>query len=218
METIRHSLSHILALAVKRLYGNKVKFGTGPATEYGFFYDFEFAKPLPASALSKIQKEMEKIIRENIPFQKKSVFWNDSRKYFKKAGQPYKLELLDNVGTEQCSVPTKNIRRGSRVTHYILGEFEDLCKGPHVKNTGALKNIGFRLEKIAGAYWQADEKNKMLTRITGLAFASKKELAEFLKTREEAKERDHKKSAKKWICLVFTKKRPVFRIGTLKAW
>lgn len=204
---IRHSLSHVLALAVKRIYGDKVKFGTGPATENGFFYDFELPRPLAESDLPKIQAEMEKIIKEDIPFRKKVTNLEDSKEFFKTLKQPYKLELLKNIlGTEQCSVPTGE----TMITHYQLGDFEDLCRGPHVKKAGELKNAGFKLEKIAGAYWQAKEENKMLTRISGLAFATKKELEKYLALREEAKKRDHKKIGKELDLYSFHEEAPGF--------
>ena len=183
IDTLRHSLSHVLALAVKRIYGDHVKFGTGPTTENGFFYDFEFSKPLPISELPKIQEEMEKIVRENLSFRKKTMPLKESKEFFKTEKQPYKLEILGEI-------------KDASVTHYQLSEFEDLCRGPHVKNTGEIKIGGFQLERIAGAYWQADEKNKMLTRIYGLAFADKKALKKYLALREETKKRDHRKLGK----------------------
>jgi len=209
IEVIRHSLSHILALAVKRLYGNHVRFGTGPATENGFFYDFEFSRPLPESELPKIQKEMEKIVKENIPFRKKVMPLEESREFFKAEVQPYKVELLDNIAdpqhtvgrTEQQSVPTKE---NPNIIHYQLSEFEDLCKGPHIKKTSEIRIGSFQLERIAGAYWQADEKNNMLSRIYGLAFSDKKELKKYLALREEAKKRDHRKLGKELDLFVFS--------------
>ena len=194
IETLRHSLSHVLALAVQRIYDSNVKFGTGPAIENGFYYDLGLSKPLPESSLPKIQKEMEKIIQEKLRFQKKSMPWTESYEFFKIQKQPYKLALLEKIAQEEIE-KNKNIKTKEDilVTHYQLGDFEDLCQGPLVKNTGELQKMGFLLEKIAGAYWQADEKNPMLTRIAGLAFASPKELRIFLALREEAKKRDHKK-------------------------
>lgn len=194
---MRHSLSHIMALAIKRIYGNQVKFGTGPATETGFFYDIEFAKPLTESDLPKIQAEMEKIIKEDILFRKKMMPLEESQEYFKGEDQPYKLQLLDEINNNPETT-------GQDVTHYELAEFEDLCKGPHIKSSGEIQLGSFLLEKIAGAYWQSDENNRMLTRITGLAFADKKSLKRFLALREEAKKRDHRKLGKELDLFVFS--------------
>lgn len=229
---IRHSLSHVLALAVKRIYGAHVKFGTGPATENGFFYDFEFSKPLTESDLSKIQVEMEKIIKEDIPFRKKAMPVEESKEYFKAENQPYKLQLLENIKNTDTPPPAfagyssqeetghepPLERDGSalggggvceiNVTHYQLGEFEDLCKGPHIKRTGEIKIGGFMLSKIAGAYWQADEKNPMLTRLSGLAFADKKALKNYLALREEAKKRDHRKIGRELDLFSFHEEAP----------
>jgi len=198
IDILRHSLSHVLALAVKQLYGNHVKFGTGPTTENGFFYDFEFSKPLPVSELPRIQKEMEKIVKEDISFRVKKMPLEESREYFKTEEQPYKLDLLSEISAEGTL----------DVTHYQLGEFEDLCRGPHIKKTGEMKIGGFLLEKIAGAYWQADEKNPMLTRISGLAFPDKKALKKFLALREEAKKRDHKKLGRELDLFSFHEEAP----------
>lgn len=199
IEIIRHSLSHILALAVKRLYGNNVKFGTGPATETGFFYDLEFPKTLPISDLPKIQKEMEKIVKENLLFKMKSMPISEAEEFFKGEEQPYKLELLSEIAKEESEKSGKeieDIKNNYNVTTYQLGEFEDLCRGPHIKKTGEINIGGFELLKVAGAYWRANEKNKMLTRIAGLAFIDKKALKKYLALREEAKKRDHRKIGK----------------------
>jgi len=208
IDITRHSLSHILALAVKRLYGNHIKFGTGPATENGFFYDFEFPEPLAITEFPKIQKEMEKIIGEKIPFRKKAMPLSESCEFFKTEEQPYKLEILNNiVDTEQSPpIPSESID----VTHYQLEDFEDLCKGPHIKNSGEIKIGSFRLEKIAGAYWQGNEKNPMLTRISGLAFADKKALKKFLADQEKAKTRDHKKIGRELDLFSFHEESPGF--------
>ncbi len=194
IETLRHSLSHVLALAVQRIYGSDVKFGTGPAVENGFYYDLELSTSLTESDLPKIQKVMEKIIQEKIHFQKKTMPWLESFEFFKAKNQPYKLELLDKIVLEKISKDERiKVKEDILVTHFQLGDFEDLCRGPLVKNTQELQKIGFLLEKTAGAYWQGDEKNPMLTRISGLAFKSQKELQKFLSLKEEAKKRDHKK-------------------------
>lgn len=204
--TLRHSLSHILALAVKRIYGKHVKFGTGPATENGFFYDFDFAKPLVESDLKKIQAEMEKIIKENLAFHKKAMPLEESQEFFRVEEQPYKVELLEEIGMGSGSEAGMT----TNVTHYQLGELEDLCKGPHLKSAGEVKVGSFQLERVAGAYWQSDEKNKMLTRIYGLAFSDKKELKKYLALREEAKKRDHKKLGRELDLFSFHEESPGF--------
>jgi threonyl-tRNA synthetase len=194
IEITRHSLAHVLALAVKRIYGNHVKFGTGPATETGFFYDFELAKPLSKDDFGKIQAEMEKIIKENLPFRKKKMPIAESQEFFKVLEQPYKLHLLKKLADEGTK----------EVTHFQLGDFEDLCTGPHLKKTGEIKIGGFALNKIAGAYWQGNEENPMLTRLSGLAFADKKALKKFVADQEEAKKRDHRKLGKELDLFVFS--------------
>jgi threonyl-tRNA synthetase len=174
IEKIRHSLAHVLAMAVKKLYP-KVELGIGPAIENGFYYDFGDLK-ISDSDLPKIEKEMKEIIRQNVKFKKKKVTKAQAKKLFKQ--EPYKLDLLNDL---------KNI------TIYESGDFTDLCAGPHVKSTKEIHVDAFRLTKTAGAYWKGNEKNKMLTRIYGLAFANKKELDDYLKMIEEAEKRDHRK-------------------------
>ena len=198
LDIARHSLSHILALAVKRIYGQAVKFGTGPATETGFFYDFELAKPLNKNDFGKIQAEMEKIIKENLAFKKKKMPIAESQEFFKTEEQPFKLHLLKTLADEGTK----------EVTHFKLGEFEDLCSGPHLKKTGEIKIGGFALNKIAGAYWQGNEENPMLTRISGLAFADKKALKKYLADQEEAKKRDHKKIGRELDLFSFHEEAP----------
>jgi threonyl-tRNA synthetase len=198
INTTRHSLSHVLALATKRIYGDKIKFGTGPATENGFFYDIEFTQSLSKDDFSKIQAEMEKIIKENIPFRKKALTLKKSQAFFKKEQQPYKLHLLKALAEEGVK----------SVTHYQLGEFEDLCTGPHLKKTGEIKIGSFTLTKIAGAYWQGNEENPMLTRISGLAFVDRKALKKYLIQQEEAKERDHKKIGRELDLFSFHEEAP----------
>jgi len=176
IETIRHSLSHILALAIQELYP-RVKFGIGPAIENGFYYDFDFEKPLAPEDLPKIEKKMRGLIKENIRFEKKTVSKTVAKKLFK--GQPYKLELIEKL-------PQKT------VTIYKSGSFLDLCSGPHVKSTKEIPTESFKLTKIAGAYWKGYERNPMLTRVYGLSFRSKKELEAHLQKEKEAEKRDHR--------------------------
>lgn len=188
IETIRHSLSHILALAVKKIYGN-VYFGTGPSIENGFYYDFDFqGKNISPEDLSIIEKEMRKIIKENLPFKKKIISKKEALEIFR--GQPYKIEILQNIPEEKVSI-------------YQVGEFVDLCQGPHIRRTSVINPKSFKLDRIAGAYWQGSEENSMLTRIYGLAFLSEKELQKFLELRKKAEERDHRILGKKLNLFLF---------------
>jgi threonyl-tRNA synthetase len=176
IETIRHSLSHILAYAVQELYPG-TKFGMGPATERGFYYDFDLPRALIPAELPKIEKKMKEIIKKNIPFKKQRLSKSDSNRLFKE--QPYKLELIKELP-------------GKTVTIYESGDFVDFCKGPHAKSTKEISPDSFKLTKIAGAYWRGSERNPMLTRIYGLAFQTKKELENYLLKEKEAEERDHR--------------------------
>ena len=183
IETIRHSLAHILACAVQELYP-KTKFGIGPAIENGFYYDFDLPRPITPADLSKIEKKMKEIIKKDLKFEKKLISKAKAKKLLK--AQPYKLELIKELKELQVSI-------------YKLQDFIDLCKGPHIKSTlqlhsGQIKEVinSFKLTKIAGAYWKGDEKQPMLTRIYGIAFKTKKELNEYLKVQEEAEKRDHR--------------------------
>lgn len=176
IETIRHSLAHILAAAVQELYP-KTKFGIGPAIENGFYYDFDLPKSLTLEDLPKIENKMREIIKQNIVFKKKIITKSEAKKIFK--NQPYKLELIKKF-------------KGKNVTIYESGKFTDLCKGPHIKSTKEINPEAFKLTKIAGAYWRGSEKNPMLTRIYGIAFKTKKELNEFLERQETAEKRDHR--------------------------
>jgi len=187
IETIRHSLSHILAAAVLEMFP-EAKLGIGPAIENGFYYDFDLPRTLIPEDLPILEEKMRKIIKSDAKFEKSEIPSNKAPLRQGSAGQaikqfnnqPYKKELIKDLGSDT-------------VTIYKLGDFVDLCKGPHVDSTADLKNVGWKLDKIAGAYWKGSEKNKMLQRIYGLAFGSKKELNEFLKTRQEAEKRDHRK-------------------------
>ncbi len=195
IETIRHSLAHILASVVQELFP-RAKFGIGPAVKNGFYYDFA----LPSEALAKeglsltdlprIEKKMKKLIKQNIKFKKKIVSKEEAKKIFK--GQPYKLELINEL-TETRSRSADR----ERVSVYQTGDFIDLCKGPHLKSTKEINPDAFKLTKIAGAYWKGDEKNPMLTRIYGIAFETKKELDKYLALQEEAEKRDHRILGKK---------------------
>ncbi len=176
IETIRHSLSHLLALVVQELYPG-TKFGIGPAIENGFYYDFDLPRPISQEDLPRIEKKIKELIKQGISFKKKIISKTEAKKIFK--DQPYKLELIEEL-------PQKN------VSVYESGKFLDLCKGPHVKNTQEIDPEAFKLTKIAGAYWRGSERNPMLTRIYGIAFKNKKELENYLLKEAEAEKRDHR--------------------------
>lgn len=178
LEILRHSAAHILAKAVKRLYGyDRVKLGIGPATEEGFYYDFDLPVSISEEDLPKIEEEMERIVNAKEPFRRQEVTREEARELFK--DDPYKLELLESIPEDE------------QVTIYWLGEdFYDLCKGPHVEHSGMVK--AFKLLSVAGAYWRGDSRNKMLQRIYGTAFWKRKDLDEYLHRLEEAKKRDHR--------------------------
>lgn len=169
-------MAHILAEAVLQVFP-KAKLGMGPAIENGFYYDFEFSKPLQETDLEKIEAKMEELINQGQSFTKKNITKLVAKKLFK--NQPLKLELIKDLP-------------GKTVSVYTNENFSDLCKGPHVKNTKEINPDAFKLTKIAGAYWKGSEKNKMLTRIYGLAFETEKELQEYVKMMEEAEKRDHR--------------------------
>lgn len=179
-EIYRHSASHIMAHAVKALFPG-ARLAIGPATEDGFYYDFDLDRPLTPEDLDRIEKKMAEIIKENRPFIRKDVSKGEAIQLFRDAGQDYKVELLREIPDEVVSV-------------YEEGDFMDLCRGPHVPSTGAIK--AFKLLSIAGAYWRGDEKSKMLQRIYGTAFDREKDLKEYLAFLEEVKKRDHRRLGK----------------------
>jgi len=180
IEIIRHSAAHIMAQAVQRLFPN-TKVTIGPVVENGFFYDFDPERPFTEEDLEKIENEMKKIVKENYPFERSEMSAEEAKKFFAEKGETYKVEIIDDLGVDKVSI-------------YKQGEFVDLCRGTHVPSTGYLK--AFKLMSTAGAYWRGDSKNKMLQRIYGVAFASKKELDEYLTMMEEAERRDHRKLGK----------------------
>ena len=191
IEKIRHSLSHLLAAAVLEKFP-KTKLGIGPTIEDGFYYDFLLPRPIEEKELKELEKTMRGYIKDGLVFSGKKMTSRDAKKLFK--DQPFKLELIDDIKKE------KEIQ----IIYKTKGILTDLCKGGHVKNTGDIPESGFMLQKIAGAYWRGDEKNKMLTRIYGLAFHTKKELEEYLKMIEEAQKRDHRKIGKDLGLFVFS--------------
>lgn len=179
IETIRHSLSHILAAAVLEMFP-EAKLGIGPAIDTGFYYDFDLPRTLIPEDLPNIEEKMRKIIKSDGKFEQYDEPKNEAIKFLQTAKQPYKVELVEDLESE-------------KVSFYKTGDFVDLCKGPHVESISDLRTVGWKLDKIAGAYWKGSEKNKMLQRIYALAFETKDELKKFLDNREEAEKRDHRK-------------------------
>jgi len=181
---IRHSASHLLAEAVLNLYP-QTKLGFGPATEDGFYYDFEFVKPIVEADLPKIETEMQKLIKKGLAFKKSIKTIGDGIKWAKKNNQPYKEILIKDLKTD---------KKMKQVSFYTSGNFTDLCEGPHIKSSKEI--CAFKLLSLAGAYWRGDERNPQLTRIYGTAFATETELDAYLRMLEEAKKRDHRKLGK----------------------
>ncbi len=179
---MRHSLAHLLGGAVKELWPDAI-IATGPAIDNGFYYDFDFTTPITDKDLGKIEQKMRELSKKVKSFDKAEISLKDAEKLFK--GNPYKLELIKEYASE-----------GKTLTTYTSGDFTDLCAGPHVESMDEIKNGAFKLERIAGAYWKGDENNKMLTRIYGLAFLTKEDLAAYEKQQEEARKRDHRKLGK----------------------
>lgn len=191
--TIRHSLAHIMAQAVKSLYPD-VKLAIGPDIENGFYYDFDFgATKFEESALKDIEKKMKNIIKQNQKFERSTLPVDEAIKMLEKNGDTYKAEMardLKAVGETEIGFYRNVSQQGAET-------FVDMCRGPHVEKSIEIDENAFKLERMAGAYWKGDEKNKMLTRIYGLAFASREELDNHLKMLEEARKRDHKIIGKK---------------------
>ncbi len=179
-EVFRHSMAHIMAEAILQLFP-EAQFGIGPAIENGFYYDFLLPRALTTEDLETVEEKMKEVIAKRLPFVRREVSKEEALKMFKELNQPFKLELIEELEDQTITV-------------YSQGKFVDLCRGPHVPDSGAVKN--FKLLSIAGAYWRGDEKRPMLQRIYGTAFASKEELKEHLDRLEEAKKRDHRKLGK----------------------
>lgn len=181
LEVKRHSGSHVLAGAVRRIFGPAAKFGVGPPVEDGFYYDIELPAKISDDDLPKIEAEMMKIVQENAPFVREDLPKDRVVARMKEMGQDYKLEILKDIPDATASI-------------YTDGDFVDLCEGPHVPSSGRIG--AFKLDRITGAYWRGDANNKMLTRIYGLMFHTEAELLAYLHRREEAKKRDHRKLGK----------------------
>ncbi|HCY8969438.1 TPA: threonine--tRNA ligase [Staphylococcus aureus] len=179
LEVLRHSTAHLMAHAIKRLYGN-VKFGVGPVIEGGFYYDFDIDQNISSDDFEQIEKTMKQIVNENMKIERKVVSRDEAKELF--SNDEYKLELIDTIPEDE------------NVTLYSQGDFTDLCRGVHVPSTAKIKE--FKLLSTAGAYWRGDSNNKMLQRIYGTAFFDKKELKAHLQMLEERKERDHRKIGK----------------------
>ncbi len=180
---LRHTASHILAQAVKRLYkDDNVKLAIGPAIDNGFYYDIDMDRQLGEADLKDIEKEMKKIVKENLKLERKEVSRAEALRMFEEKGESYKVELINDLPEDAL------------ITLYTQGEFTDLCAGPHVLSTGKVKAL--KLQSVAGAYWRGSEKNKMLQRIYGTAFEKQADLDEYLHMLEEAAKRDHRKLGK----------------------
>ena len=181
-KTFWHTTSHVMAQAIKRLYKN-VKLAIGPAIDNGFYYDIDSEKPFTTEDLEKIEEEMRKIVKEGYSLEYREMNRKDAIKYYEELGEIYKVEILKDLGDEV-----------EKVSFYRQGEFEDLCKGPHIPTIKPIKAI--KLLSVSGAYWRGNEKNKMLQRIYGVSFPKKSMLDEYLEKLKEAKERDHRKIGK----------------------
>ena len=193
--TLRHTASHILAQAVKRLWP-EAKLAIGPAIDKGFYYDIDMEHILTPEDLGKIEKEMSRIVKENLPITKSVMPRQEAIEFFKSKNEDYKVELIQDLPEDAI------------ISCYSQGDFIDLCAGPHVASTGKVK--AFKLQSIAGAYWRGDEKNKMLQRIYGTAFEKKEELDAYLHMLEEAAKRDHRKLGKELGLFVIKEEGPGF--------
>ncbi|WP_212984791.1 threonine--tRNA ligase [Paenibacillus cineris] len=195
IEVYRHSTAHLLAQAVKRLFGaSSVKLGIGPVIEDGFYYDMDLPSPLTSDDLSRIEREMKRIAEEDLPIRRKAVSRKEALDLFAQLQEPLKLELI------------RDLPEDAEISIYEQGEFVDLCRGPHLPSTGKIK--AFKLLSVAGAYWRGSSDNKMLQRIYGTAFPKKAQLDEHLHMLEEAKKRDHRKLGKEQGLFLFSEEAP----------
>ena len=194
-DAFRHTTSHILAQAVKRLYPT-AKCAIGPSIDDGFYYDFEFDFEFSAENFDEIEKEMKKIVKENLPLRRSTMSREEALKMMEEKNEPYKVELIQDLPED------------AELSFYQQGEFIDLCAGPHISYTSAVK--AFKLTSVAGAYWRGNEKNKMLTRIYGTCFPKKDMLEEYLQRIEEAKKRDHRKLGKELELFALLEEGPGF--------
>ena len=195
LDNLRHTLAHLLAAAVGEIYKfDKIKLTLGPAVENGFYYDIDFGEEkISDASLQKIEDRMRKILPKWTEWQHKEISKEEALKFFK---NEYKVELINEID-KRGSADAKALADKEKITTYTCGGFTDLCRGGHLENPAKeIDPLSFKLDRVAGAYWRGDEKNKMLTRIYGLAFETKEELETYLKQREEAEKRDHKKLGK----------------------
>ena len=195
LRAIRHTASHVLAQAVKRLYP-ETKLAIGPAIDDGFYYDFDREGGFTPDDLEKLEAEMKKIVKENLALKPFVLPRDEAIKFMQEKGEPYKVELIEDLP------------EGETISFYQQGDFVDLCAGPHILYTKGIK--AFKLTSIAGAYWRGSERNKMLTRIYGTAFAKKEDLESYLTMMEEAKKRDHRKLGKELGLFMFAEEGPGF--------
>lgn len=196
IEAARHSLSHVMAMAVIETFP-EAKLAIGPAIDNGFYYDFDLPRSFSPEDLPKLEKKMREIINKDFPIVKSEKSRDEALELFKKNNQKYKVELIEGLVDE-------------KVGFYTIDSFADLCKGPHVSSTKALRDIGWKLDKIAGAYWRGDEKNAMLQRIYGLAFETKDDLKKYEEFLVEAEKRDHRKLGKELDLFSFHDEGPGF--------
>jgi len=195
ISTLRHTAAHVMAHAVKNLFPN-VKLAIGPSIENGFYYDFETEKPFTTEDLTKIEKEMKRIIKLNLPLESYTLSREEAFAFVDEQNEPFKRELLEGLDPSE------------EASFYKQGDFIDLCAGPHMPKTGAVK--AYKLLSVAGAYWRGDEKRPMLSRIYGTAFFTKDELAAYLEQLEEAKKRDHRKIGKEMKLFTLMEEGPGF--------
>ena len=192
-EVLRHTTAHIMAQAVKKIFPT-AKCWVGPATQDGFYYDFDFKTPITNEDLAVIEDEMNKIIKANFEIVRREVSKEEALEIMKNANEPYKVELIECFPDDE------------KISIYTQGEYTELCRGPHLKSTGLVK--AFKLTKISGAYLRGDSKNKMLTRIYGVVFEKKSEMEEYFKNLEEAMKRDHRKIGKELELFFFDETAP----------
>ena len=195
LATLRHTASHVMAQAIKRLYP-EAKLAIGPSIADGFYYDIDFASPIAAEDLEKIEAEMKKIVKEDLKLERFELPRAEAIAFMKEKEEPYKVELIEDLPEDAV------------ISFYRQGEFTDLCAGPHLMSTKPVK--AFKLTSLAGAYWRGSEKNKMLQRIYGTAFTKKAELEEYLHMIEEAKKRDHRKLGKELGLFMMSEDGPGF--------
>lgn len=205
LDLMRHSCAHLIAAAVKELYP-EAKFGVGPAVENGFYYDIKFPVNISDSDLEKISLKAEELKNKDLAFEKSEMTIDEAIKFFAEAHQNYKVELLNDIKTKGTTMVGEEAGakdgKSEKVTIYTLGNFADLCRGPHLASTGKIG--AFKLTKLAGAYWRGDEKNDQLQRVYGLCFEDKKDLENYLHILEEAEKRDHRKLGKDLDLFVFS--------------